>query len=210
MPTRTQQLGWLLAAGRAWRGLGPAQARRRWAVTRRRAAAAPSHGRRPRADGERQERAGRSRWRGGSAARSSPATRRPSIAASTSAPTRSRRTSSTASRITCVDIVDPAADVHRGRLRARRDGGRAAIHAPRPPADPRGRHRLLLPRADAGAVSRARPGRPACGAAWTRWRRGAASQRAASAARRASIPPSAARIQARDRMRSCARSRSTS
>ena len=68
---------------------------------------APAPRRDPRADRHRQERARASRSPSGSTARSSTAIRPPSIAASTSAPTRCRSPSGAASRTTSIDVADP-------------------------------------------------------------------------------------------------------
>ena len=116
---------------------------------------------------------GRGRWPSAtSAARSSPAIRRRSIAASTSAPTRCRPTRSSGIPHHLVDIAEPtevytAARYARDAAAAIRDDPR-----PRPPADPRRRHRVLLsarspaacfpgPAADAGASRPAGAGRGA-------------------------------------------------
>ena len=73
---------------------------------------------------------GRARWRwrwpSASTARSSTAIRRPSIAASTSAPTRCRSPSGAASRITSIDIADPTDEYTRRAVCARRGRSRSA------------------------------------------------------------------------------------
>ena len=70
----------------------------------------------------------------------------------------------------------------------------------RAPADSRRRHRLLLPRARARAVSRARRATTRCARGSIAWPPGAASRRCIAGSR-ASIRASAPRIQPRDRKR---------
>ncbi len=110
----------------------------------------------PRADRDRQERARAGAGRAASAARSSTAIRRRSIAASTSAPTRCRVDERRGIPHHLIDIADPteeytAAQYARDAARSIRD-----IHARGRLPIRRRRHRLLLPRADARPVSRAR------------------------------------------------------
>ena len=141
-----------------------------------------------------------SRSRSGSAARSSTAIRPRSIAASTSAPTRCRSTERRGIPHHLIDVADPTEEYTAARYA--RDAAAAIrdITGARQAADPRRRHRLLLPRADARLLSRARTRRGAARAA--RADRGA--PRAGAAASRCcggSIRRPARRIQPRDRKR---------
>ena len=160
-----------------------------------------------RADGHREERAGARRSPRGSAARSSTAIRRPSIAGSTSAPTRCRRTSGAAFRIT--SSTSPI----RPTSTRRRDYARDAAAAIRDiigagtAADCGGRHRLLLPRADARAVSGPRARRRACARGSTASPRGAASSGCIGCCG-ASIPRRRRGFSPATRSESCGRSKS--
>ena len=76
-----------------------------------------------------------------------------------------------------VDVADPTGGILGRALRARGRGGDPRHHRARPAADPRRRHRPLLPRADARLLSRARPRRGAAGAARADRRARAAPER---------------------------------
>ena len=89
----------------------------------------PSRRRDPRADRQRQERARRSRSPSGSAARSSTATRPPSIAASTSAPTRCRSAERRGIPHHLIDIADPTEEYTAARYA--RDAARVDPRHPR-------------------------------------------------------------------------------
>ena len=100
-----------------------------------------------------------------------------------------------------IDVVDPTDDYTAARFG--RDAAAAIAGHPRagPPADPRRRNRVLLPRADARAVSRARRATRRCATGSARIAAPPRRRRSCTACSRASIPPSAARIQPRDLVR---------
>ena len=117
----------------------------------------------------------RSRWPSATAARSSTAIRPPSIAASTSAPTRCRSPSGAASRITSSTSSIRPRSTRRRSTRAMRRRRFARFTRAAGCRFVVGRHRLLLPRADARAVSRARAATRRCARGSKRSPRGAAS-----------------------------------
>ncbi len=102
-------------------------------------------------------------WRAIWAAKWSPAIRPPCSAASTSAPTRSRPTSSRASPHHLVDVADPTEVYSAARYAQDAAATYPRHHRPRPRADPGRRHRPLLPGPGARPVSRVRRGTRRCG-----------------------------------------------